>query len=139
MGKVPEYPVVTYTITFTVPEGHVYRLPDELLKDAVDRAVQGMILRLTDGYPYDYKIDPSHPYTVTVKVDKEDDPAGKSHTDEMTEALSVVSRMLGHRCGTDDGGLEIELHSDKDAMELLAAHDWGTVTDRNGQITGYLY
>jgi hypothetical protein len=139
MVKEPEHPIVTYTITFTVPEEHVYRLSSEPLKDAVDRAIQGMILRLTDGYPYDYEISPTHPYTVSVKVDKEDDPVGKSASDQMTEALSVVSRMLGHRCSTDDYDLEIDLHTDKEGLDLLVAHDWATSSDRNGKIVGYLY
>jgi predicted deacylase len=135
----PERVVVEYTLTFTVPEGNVDRDPDEMLRPAVERAVQAMVLRLTDCYPYDYDFDMHDPYTVTVKVETIDNPDVKPPTDRLNEALEVVSRMLGQRCVREDDELVIDLHTDLEALKLLVAHGWADMHDRGGRITGYLH
>jgi hypothetical protein len=143
MGKEPEHPVVGYTITFTVPKEHVHQDPDESSKSAIERIVQRMVLRLTDSYPYDYEFDPEDSLSVSVKVDKVDDPAGQSPAEQLTEALQVIQRMLGQRCANPEESkndeLVIDLHSDLAALDVLEKHGWAEKSDYDGKVTGYLH
>ena len=143
MSREPEHPVVTYLLTFVVPDGHVHRESDEHVDKAIERTVQRMVLRLTDSYPYDYEFDSEDSFTVSVKVDKIDDPEGQSPAEQLTEALQVITRMLGQRCTNPAEGerdtLIIDLHSDLAALELLEKHGWAEKWDADGKVTGYLH
>jgi hypothetical protein len=143
MSREPEHPVVTYTLTFTIPKEHVHREADEHVEKAIERTVQKMVLRLTDSYAYEYEFDPQDPLTVSVKVDKVDDPDGKSPGEQLNDALRVIQRMLGQRCSNPAEGerdtLVIDLHSDLAALELLEKHGWAEKWDADGKVTGYLH
>jgi len=137
---IPEHPLVEYTVTFRVPESHVEQKVDESLRKAIRRAATQMLLRLTDQYGYDHHHDEEDQYLVTMRVELEDDP-GKLHAEgRINKIFTVMIRMLAQRCLNPENGevLDIELHSDKEALELLAANNRIGMFDREGSIKGYL-
>jgi len=141
MIKVPEHPLVEYTVTFRVPEEHVQREVDEALEAAIQRAATQSLLRLTDQYAYEYHHDQEDPYLVTARVEREDDPT-KPHAEEKVASIfTVMIRMLAQRCLDPDNMevLNIELHSDKEALDLLVAHNRMGMGDHGGRVKGYLY
>jgi len=140
MILIPEHPLVEYTVTFRVPESHVEQEVDESLRKAIRRAATQMLLRLTDQYGYDHHHDKEDQYLVTMRVEREDDP-GKPHAEErINKIFTVMIRMLAQRCLDPENGevLDIELHSDKEALELLAANNRMGMSDREGKIKGFL-